>query len=339
MCEIVAFTGGNGSPGRTFLAFNTAVTLGMMGFGVTLIEIGDSKSGICTYFGLEPLHSGRDLAMGKCSPKEAVIHCGENLDLIVQDTSAVPLDRDEVGRLFTVAAQLEKRDFIVVDAAGGLSESLLPVVLAATELFCVVSPEQMADFESFWFIRKLSDICCGKHIHAILNRAPMAEISEIMCNRLEHDLGRVLGINMDCAWFVPEDPLVKESARARLPFITFAPRSEAALRIMQLATAIELARRERHQGKMRKILQSLLFDLQTEDVNQVRVDSRISRSEIRFLQGVIIEALNSEEINSVNFRSIYDVIREIMEASQDFEFDYHSSDRTLTAFQETHFAS
>ncbi|MBI5249594.1 MAG: hypothetical protein HY912_08875 [Desulfomonile tiedjei] len=339
MCEIVAFTGGEGSPGRSFMAFNTAVTLGMMGFGVTMIEIGDPKSGVCAYFGLEPLHSCEDFALGNCNPKEAVVHCGENLDLIVQGSSSAALDRDKVGRLFTVATQLEKTDFLVVDAPEGVPDSLLPVVLAATELFAVVTPEQMADFRSFWFIRKLSEICGGKHIHAIIDRAPMPEISEIMCNRLEHDLGRVLGINMDCAWFVPEDPLVQEAARARLPFVTFAPASETSLRIMQLATAIELARRDRYQGKLRTILQSLLFDLQNQNLNPVRTEPKISPAEIRFLQRVIMEALNSEEIDSVNFKNVYDVMREIMEASQNFGFAFDRSGRSINAFQEAHFAS
>lgn len=338
MCEIVAFTGGKGSPGRTFLAFNTAVTLGMMGFGVTFIEIGASKSGLCTYFGLQPLHSCRDLALGNCSAHEAVIHCGENLDIIVQDGSDTPLDMDCVGRLFTMTAELEKQDFIVVDCPEGISENLAPAVLAATELFAVVTPEQIANFESFRFIRKLSEICSGKHIHAIVNRAPMGEISDIMCNRLEHDLGRVSGIAMDCAWFVPEDPSVEEAASARLPFVTLAPASEASVRIVQLATAIELARRERHQGKLRKILQSLLFDLQVETLNPMRIDSNIRPSEIKFLQKVIMDALNSEEINSVSFRNVYDVIREIMEASPHFVFACDQQRKHLNTFQEASFA-
>lgn len=338
MCEIVAFTGGEGSPGRTFLAFNTAVTLGMMGFGVTLIETGGPRSGLCAYFGLEPLHSCEDFALETCSASEAVVRCGENLDLLLQGRSAVALDKDKMGRLFTKITQFEKRDFVVVDAPGGASDSLLPLVLAASELFAVVTPDQMAAFESFWFIRKLSMIAPEKYIHVILNKAPMPEIAEIMCNRLEHDLGQISAIPMDCAWFVPEDPMVEEAARMRVPFVTYAPSSEASLRIMQLATAIELTRRERYHGKLRKILQSLLFDLQAEDFNGVKMDSTIRPDEIRFLQKVIMEALNSEEIDSVNFKNVYDVIREIMEASKNSAFNRDSSGRPLTAFQGATFA-
>jgi flagellar biosynthesis protein FlhG len=338
MCEIVAFTGGEGSPGRTFLAFNTAVTLGMMGFDVTVVEIGRSRAGICEYFGLAPLHSCQDFARGNSSLNETVIHCGENLDLLLQGASASPLNNNEVGRLFTMTSQLDKRDFVIVDAPEGVSESLLPVVLAATEIFAVVAPEQVAEFKAFRLIRELGKICSGKHINVILNRALIPEISEIMCNRLEHDFARVLGLNMDCAWFFQEDPLVQEAAAARLPLVTFAPGSETALRIVQLATAIEFARRERYQGKMRQILRNILFDLQSESSTEMKPDSKIDPSEIRFLQKIIMEALSSD-LTPTNFRNVYDVIQEIMKASQAFVFDYDVADRSVNAFQKAHFAS
>ena len=54
MCEIVAFTGGKGSPGKTCLALNTAVTLGSIGATVLLVDMNGSAANISGALGLRP---------------------------------------------------------------------------------------------------------------------------------------------------------------------------------------------------------------------------------------------------------------------------------------------
>jgi MinD-like ATPase involved in chromosome partitioning or flagellar assembly len=338
MCEIVAFTGGEGAPGRTFLSFNIATILGFMGFGVTFVELGNSNTGMCSYFGMEPVHSTYDFAAGLCSAEEVVIHCGNNLDLIVQSDAAPVIGERENKLLFSRLDELHKTDFIIIDAPEGVPDSLIPVLDVASNILAVVTPHQVVSSESFRFIRNLADMCRGKHIHVILNRAPVPEIAEIMCNRLEHDFSRMLGIPMDCAWFVPEDTCVHEAMNARLPFITLNPGSETSLKLMQLATAIEFATRERYQGRLRQVLQALLVDLQRESIGREKTYSAVGLEEYYCLQRTLMEALNADEVDSVDFRNFYEGIREIMEVSRNLGFDHIQCRDDFNAFPGTNFA-
>ncbi|WP_041285866.1 MinD/ParA family ATP-binding protein [Desulfomonile tiedjei] len=338
MCEIVAFTGGQGAPGRTFLSFNIATILGFMGFGVTFVELGNSKTGMCSYFGIEPLHSTYDFAAGLCSAEEAVIHCGNNLDLIVQSDEASIIGERENKLLFDRLDELQKTDFIIADAPEGVPDSLIPVLDSASNVLAVITPEQVEASESFRFIRNLADICRGKHIHVILNRAPAPELAEIMCNRLEHDFARMLGIPMDCAWFVPEEPSVPEARDARVPFITLNPASETSLKLVQLATAIEFATRERYQGRLRQVLQALLVDLQRENIGREKTCCAAGLEEYHCLQKTLMEALSADEVDSVDFRNFYRDVREIMEVSRNLGFDHIRCNGDFNAFPGVNFA-
>lgn len=338
MCEIVAFTGGEGAPGRTFLSFNIATILGFMGFGVTFIEAGNSNTGMCSYFGMEPVHSTYDFAVGLCSAEEVVIHCGSNLDLMVQSDESPVIGERENELLFTRLDELQKTDFIIIDAPEGVPDSLSPILDSASNILAVVTPDQVVSSESFRFIRNLATVCRGKHIHVILNRAPAPEIAEIMCNRLEHDFARMLGIPMDCAWFVPEDTCVNEAVSARLPFITLNPGSETSLKLVQLATAIEFATRDRYQGRLRQVLQALLVDLQSENVGREKLCSNAGLDEYHCLQRTLMEALSADEVDSVDFPNFYEGIREIMEVSRNLGFDHVQHRDDFNAFPGTNFA-
>lgn len=338
MCEIVTFTGGQGAPGRTFLSFNVATILGFMGFGVTFVELANSKTGMCSYFGIEPLHSTYDFAAGLCSAEEAVVHCGNNLDLIIQSDETPVIGERENELLFNRLNTLQKTDFIIVDAPEGVPDSLIPVLNYASNILAVITPEQVVASESFRFMRNLADACRGKHIHVILNRAPAPEVAEIMCNRLEHDFARMLRIPMDCAWFIPEEAFVHEARDARIPFVTLNPGSDTSLKLVQLATAIEFATRERYQGRLRQVLQALLVDIQRENIGREQACSPAGLEKLHCLQRTLMEALNADEVDAVDFVNLYQGIQEIMEVSRNLGFDHIRCNDDFKAFPGVNFA-
>ena len=73
MCEIVAFTGAKGSPGKTCLALNTAVTLGSIGATALLLDLSAPPSNLSAALGLRPLYNLNDLVWGYCSPEEVIV--------------------------------------------------------------------------------------------------------------------------------------------------------------------------------------------------------------------------------------------------------------------------
>ena len=143
-----------------------------------------------------------------------------------------------MSRFLSLAPLLNRRNFVLIDTPAEDSECLAPLIEGAEHVLAVVTPEQVASAEALAFIMNLHRIAGGKHIYVILNRAPSSEVSDLICNRLEHDIGRILGVPMTCLGYVPDEPLMASAAESRWPFVVMAPESETSSCLAHVAGAI-----------------------------------------------------------------------------------------------------
>ncbi|MGO9569980.1 MAG: MinD/ParA family protein [Desulfomonilaceae bacterium] len=326
MCEIVAFTGGKGSPGKTCLALNTAVTLGGIGATVLLLDMNDSAANIGTALGLRPLYNLNDLVWGYCSAEEVIVPWGENVGLVSLGEPIGWNGEDKMSRFLSLAPLLNRRNFVLIDTPAEDGESLGPLIEGAEHVLAVVTPEQVANAEALAFIMNLHRIAGGKHIYVILNRAPSSEISDLICNRLEHDIGKILGIPMTCLGYVPEEPLMASAAEALWPFVVVAPESETSSCLAHVAGAIsEICGTQRQDEGSERFLRDLFGSLQNDKPLSLAIEgqrgvrdgiSEASQEEVELFRRIILEALDPNKADSLDFVTMYQHVREVVETSK-----------------------
>ena len=326
MCEIVAFTGGKGSPGKTCLALNTAVTLGSIGATVLLVDMSGSAANISGALGLRPLYNLNDLVWGYCSAEEAIVPWGENVGLVTLGEPIGWNGEDKMSRFLSLAPLLNRRNFVLIDTPAEDSECLAPLIEGAEHVLAVVTPEQVASAEALAFIMNLHRIAGGKHIYVILNRAPSSEISDLICNRLEHDIGRILGVPMTCLGYVPDEPLMASAAQSRWPFVVMAPESETSSCLAHVAGAItEICGTHRQNEGSERFLGDLFGCLQNDRPLSLAIQGRrsvresfpqASQEEVELFRQIILEALDPKKADSLDFETMYQHVREVVETSK-----------------------
>ncbi len=326
MCEIVAFTGGKGSPGKTCLALNTAVTLGGIGATVLLVDMCGPAANISDALGLRPLYNLNDLVWGYCSAEEVFVPWGENVGLITLGEPIGWNGEDKMSRFLSLVPLLNRRDFVLIDTPAEDCESLAPLIHGADHVLAVVTPEQVASAEALVFIMNLHRIAGGKHIYVILNRAPSSEISDLICNRLEHDIGRILGIPMTCLGYVPDEPFMASAAQSRWPFVVMAPESETSSCLAHVAGAVsEICGTQRQNEGAETFLRNLFGSSQNDKLLSLTIEGQrvvqktfveTPQTEVELFRQIIMEALDPKKADSLDFETMYQHVREVVETSK-----------------------
>jgi flagellar biosynthesis protein FlhG len=318
MCEILAFTSGKGSVGKTTVAINTAVALAQTERTVTLLEVDRSGAAI---HGMREFFTVKDLLLGCCSEDELPVAYSSNLNVIVTGEPVIPAEDRMIG-LRGLSEALESRDYLIVDAPKGASDKLEIIGQAASRVFAVVTPEQIANTDAMSFVQDLSRYVAGKQIYLILNKAPFDEMAEIICNRIEHDFTQILGIPVISIGFVPEDQSIVKAAEMCFAFGAFPPESESASGILRLASMIDDAHKEPLgemgvENLLRKLMshvpggrRTLLMELADECGHGY---SAASQDEVELFRDIILEAWDCNDRDSLDFKNLYEIVRQIME--------------------------
>jgi len=226
------------------------------------------------------------------------------------------------GRLIDM---LERRG-IVGPWEGSKPRQILIDPDEAEHVLAVVTPEQVASAEALAFIMNLHRITCGKHIYVILNRAPSSEISDLICNRLEHDIGKILGIPITCLGYVPDEPLMASAAQTRWPFVVMAPESKTSSCLAHVAGAItEICGTHRQNEGSERFLGDLFGSLQNDRPLSLAIQGRrsvreifphASQEEVELFRQIILDALDPKKADSLDFVTMYQHVREVVETSK-----------------------
>ncbi|HMK34465.1 MAG TPA: hypothetical protein VK463_05315 [Desulfomonilaceae bacterium] len=320
MCELLAFTSVKGSSGKTAVAANTAMALAHLGHTVTLLEVHRSASRV---LGAGRCCTLRDFVSGYCSEGELAIPVAENVTVVTTGEPPVSAETGAI-RVQGIAKALESRDYVIIDAPEGVADSLEPVMQCASDVFAVVTPEQIANTEAISFVQDLNRISHGKQINLILNNAPFAEMAEIICNRIEHDFTQILGIPVICIAFIGEKSALGEDPTANTS-IMFPPASEAWSGIRQLASTIQDAHRQPCGavdivGLLTKLMSAVPREKKMlltgpEDVCP-QMYAEASQDEVDLFREIILEAFESYHRDSLDFRNLYEMVRQLVEFSR-----------------------
>jgi len=326
MSEILAFTGGKRSPGKTCLALNTAVALGSIGASVLVLDMNSSAENMATALGLRPLHDLNDLVWGYCSAEEVLVPYGRNVGLVALGEPIGWNSEEKLSRFLSLAPLLDRTDFVLIDSPPEGADGLLTVLGGTAHVVTVVTPEQVANAEALIFIMNLNRITCGKHIYLILNRSFSSEISELTCNRLEHDLDKILGIPVTCLGYVPDEPLMASAAQAQLPFIAMSPESDTSSCLAHVAGAIsEICGSQQQAGDSEKFLRDLFSSVQNDKQLSVATQDGLGScarfsdaepEEVELFRQIILEALDPNKADSLDFATMYQHVRAVVETSR-----------------------
>lgn len=231
---IRAFTiaSGKGGTGKTTVTVNLGASLARLGKETYILDADIGMANLGLVLGLEDapvtLH---EVLAGQAKIDDAIYEGPNGVKVVPSGISLQGFQNADPDRLRDVMRSLVDRcDYLLVDAAAGISKDGVVALAISDEVILVVNPElsSMADALK---TKILTEMVGGKVYGAIINRSGM-ENTEIR----RHSVEDVLGVRV--VDMIPEDPNVRRSAAYKTPIVIKYPSSEASRAFRRIAADI-----------------------------------------------------------------------------------------------------
>jgi flagellar biosynthesis protein FlhG len=239
----LAVTGGKGGVGKSNLSVNLALELGLLGKQVGLLDADFGLANADLLCGVTPqFHLGHVVAGAK-TLEEISINLAENVTLIPGGSGIEELANFSFTSRPQIYSQLmeieEKFDFMLIDTAAGIAENVIGILVSASEVVVVVTPDPTSIVDAYATIKVILRHSPTKPISVVVNNVVGIGDAEHVFQQISSAAKTFLKHKVDFLGMVPHDPLVSEAIREMTPVVQYKPESPASRAIRLIAKQIQ----------------------------------------------------------------------------------------------------
>ncbi|MCP5054977.1 MAG: MinD/ParA family protein, partial [bacterium] len=158
--------------GKTNVVVNLGVSLSKMNKKVTILDADYGLGNIDILLGIEPELDISDLLKDTASLEEILIE-KDKLSIVPASSgvqSLAQLTEYQEILLYKELKKLEQMtELLIIDTAPGLSDNVISLLLAADEIYLVVSPENTSIVDAYAVVKVITELDAFKTISVISN--------------------------------------------------------------------------------------------------------------------------------------------------------------------------
>ncbi len=225
--QIISVISGKGGVGKTTFTSNIGASLSEMGQKVLVIDGNLSGANLGLHLGLSNFYpfSLNNVLRGEVSLNHAIYKHPIGMDII--PASLTDIDVNPRRLKYVLADLVEKKDFVIIDAAAGIDNEVRAAIEASDKVIIVTNPEVPAVVDALR-AKTLAEKNNRTLLGVVINKArgdkfelDEKEIEEIM--------------EMPVIASIPYSNKIRESIALKQPVVTHSPFNSAALEIRKLS--------------------------------------------------------------------------------------------------------
>ncbi|MCC6303502.1 MAG: MinD/ParA family protein [Gammaproteobacteria bacterium] len=240
--KVIAITSGKGGVGKTNVTSNLAIALAKNGNRVCIFDADTSLANINVVMGLQVEYTVEHLLAGERTVDEILAEGPEGV-MIIPAASGIAecanLDQEQRQRLIAALESLEDRfDYILIDTAAGIGESVLSFVQSAQYAIVVISTEPTSLTDAFALLRVLKRRSYEHPAYVLVNMAINYANSMEVFKRFEAAVKKYLNMKVHYLGYITEDKAIRTSVSAQRPVLLQHPEALASRCFTTLATVL-----------------------------------------------------------------------------------------------------
>ena len=230
MTKVISVVSGKGGVGKTTLGSNIGVALASLGKSVLLVDGNLSGANLGLHLDVLPFYpfSLNNVLRGEIEIEKGIYRHHSGVEVLPASLLDHYIEPHRIKHV--VKHMLDKKDFIIIDAAAGLDREVKVAIDAADSIIIVTNPEMPALTDAVR-IKKLAHEKKKEIMGVVINRVSK-ERFELNKEYIEDFLGLpVLAV-------IPEHKKVREAIAIKTPVFLHAPRLNVSKEIMKLSCMI-----------------------------------------------------------------------------------------------------
>jgi flagellar biosynthesis protein FlhG len=228
----VAITSGKGGVGKSNVTAGLAMTLAQQGQRVVVMDANFGLSNLDILLGLSPKYTLEHVLRGEKVLEEILVEGPMGVQILPTGSGLQELTRlDTMSELRLVQGLqrvAETVDWLLIDTAAGIHDSVLKLLLAAQEVILVATPEPTSLVDAYAMVKVLHLREPSKPLWLLVNNAQSAEEARETIDQLQEATERFLGKQLQVLGMVPHDPHILQAVRQQRGVVDLFPGSPAA---------------------------------------------------------------------------------------------------------------
>jgi flagellar biosynthesis protein FlhG len=240
--KVIAVTAGKGGVGKSNISVNLAVALAQQNKNVMLMDADLGLANIDIMLGLHTKYNLSHVIQGFCNLSDIILQ-GPNGIRVIPAASGTEFmtqlsSAEHAGIIDSFNELTDDLDYMIIDTAAGISDTVLSFTRSSQELIVVVCDEPTSLTDAYALIKVMSNRYEWTHFHIIANMVRNMRDGLQLFNKLSRVSEQFLDVHLDYLGALPFDESVHKAVKKQKPFVLAYPESVAANSMKELAQKV-----------------------------------------------------------------------------------------------------
>jgi len=241
--RVMAITSGKGGVGKTNVVAGLAIALSNLGQKVVVLDADFGLANIDILLGLTPAYTLEHVLRGEKVLEEIIVEGPRGISVIPASSGIQELTRLDAASELRLIQGLQRvaegQDWLLIDTAAGIHDSVIKLIMAAQEIVLVTTPEPTSLVDAYAMVKVVHLRDTTKPIWLLVNNSQTETEAEETIEQLQAATLRFLGRDLQVAGMIPADPHILQAVRQQRSVVDIFPRSPAAQAFQSIASQLQ----------------------------------------------------------------------------------------------------
>ncbi|KTD78385.1 MinD/ParA family protein [Legionella waltersii] len=240
--KVIAVTAGKGGVGKSNVSVNLAVALSQLNKSVMLLDADLGLANVDIMLGLHTKYNLSHVIQGQCHLSDIILHGPSNIRVIPASSGTEFMTQltptEHAGIIDAFNELTDDLDYMIIDTAAGISETVLSFTRSSQELIVVVCDEPTSLTDAYALIKVMSKRYEWTHFHILVNMVRNLKDGRELFNKLFRVSEQFLDVQLNYLGTIPFDEHIHKAVKQQKPVLLSYPESPSSHALREVADTI-----------------------------------------------------------------------------------------------------
>ena len=240
--KVIAVTAGKGGVGKSNVSINLAIGLAQLNKNVMLLDADLGLANVDIMLGLQSKYNLSHVIQGVCPLSDIILPGPGGIRVIPAASGTEFMTQlsqiEHAGIIDSFNELTEDLDYMIIDTAAGISDTVLSFTRSSQELIVVVCDEPTSLTDAYALIKVMSKRYEWSHFHILANMVRNLKDGRELFNKLFKVSEQFLDVQLNYLGAIPFDEQVHLAIKKQKPVLMAYPDSPASERLRELAVDV-----------------------------------------------------------------------------------------------------